>query len=347
MKRKFKNILVTGGSGFIGTNFIHKILEKNSEIKIYNIDKLTYASNNENHKIIKENFTNYEFIHGDICNKDFIKDLVGDNSIDCIVHFAAESHVDRSIKQPEEFLKTNIIGTYNLLEAGLAQYDHNKNFVFLHVSTDEVYGSLDIDSKPFTETNQYLPNSPYSASKGASDMLVRAWHHTYNLPTLTTNCSNNYGPYQFPEKLIPLTIFNAINLLPITIYGNGKNIRDWLHVEDHCMGILRVLYEGKLGEVYNIGGNNEYTNIDIVNKICEILDELRPINNYTKDLKSYNELITYIKDRPGHDYRYAIDSSKLSKNLKWSPKISFEEGIKATVIWYLDNQNWVKSVLNK
>jgi dTDP-glucose 4,6-dehydratase len=244
-------------------------------------------------------------------------------------------------------LNTNIFGTFNILEAALKQYRCTNNFLFLHVSTDEVYGSLDIADTSFTEKNQYLPNSPYSASKASSDMLVRAWHHTFGLPTLTTNCSNNYGPYQFPEKLIPLTIQNALNHQPITIYGDGKNIRDWLYVRDHCKGILKVLENGKLGEVYNIGGNNEFTNIEIVEKICEILDVLSPINSLNPKVSSYKELIKFIADRPGHDFRYSIDSSKLQTSLGWAPETSFDQGIKETVDWYYHNQEWVDSLSNK
>lgn len=346
MKRQFKNILVTGGSGFIGTNFIHTIMKENQDINIYNIDKLTYASNNSNHRKIADHH-NYMFIHDDICNQNSIDLILEKYSIDCIVHLAAESHVDRSINSPREFLDTNIFGTYALLSASLNRYKNNTNFVFLHVSTDEVYGSLNRNDPPFSEKNQYLPNSPYSASKASSDMLVRAWHHTFGLPTITTNCSNNYGPFQFPEKLIPLTINNALNLKPINVYGDGKNIRDWLHVEDHCQGILKALQNGTLGEVYNIGGNNEYQNIYIVKKICSILDELRPISKYSKKHNSYKELIIFTKDRLGHDFRYGIDSDKLKKECGWSPKKSFDIGIRDTVKWYLDNQDWVKSVMFK
>ncbi len=343
---KFKNVLVTGGSGFIGTNFINLLLEENLELNIFNIDKLTYASNNKNHEANLKS-PSYNFIQGDICDRGLLDMVIEENSIDCVIHFAAESHVDRSIEGPEEFLNTNILGTFNLLEASLKQYKSTDNFVFLHVSTDEVYGSLGSKDSSFTEENQYLPNSPYSASKASSDMLVRAWHHTFNLPTLTTNCSNNYGPYQFPEKLIPLTILNALNNQPITIYGDGKNIRDWLYVEDHCIGILKVLKTGKLGEVYNIGGGNEYTNVEIVLKICAILDILSPLNAKDSKISSYKELITFVADRPGHDFRYSVNSSKLQKSLNWEPKTSFDIGIKQTVEWYLKNPEWVKSVINK
>ena len=346
MKRIIKNVLITGGSGFIGTNFIKIILKQNLELNIYNIDKLTYASNNKNHEASLR-LPNYNFIQGDICDRDLLDEVIKKNSIDCVVHFAAESHVDRSIEGPEEFLNTNILGTFNLLQASLKQYKLTNNFLFLHVSTDEVYGSLEIEEPSFTEKNQYLPNSPYSASKASSDMLVRSWHHTFNLPTLTTNCSNNYGPYQFPEKLIPLTILNAISNKPITIYGDGKNIRDWLYVDDHCTGILKVLESGELGEVYNIGGNNEYKNIEIVWEICDILDILLPINTEDSKISSYKDLITYVADRPGHDFRYSVDSSKLKNSLNWVPQTSFNKGIRQTVEWYLKNPEWIKSVINK
>tara|TARA_B110000046_G_scaffold185824_1_gene229615 strand:- start:473 stop:1516 length:1044 start_codon:yes stop_codon:yes gene_type:complete len=346
MKRIIKNVLITGGSGFIGTNFIKIILKQNLELNIYNIDKLTYASNNKNHEASLR-LPNYNFIQGDICDRDLLDEVIKKNSIDCVVHFAAESHVDRSIEGPEEFLNTNILGTFNLLQASLKQYKLTNNFLFLHVSTDEVYGSLEIEEPSFTEKNQYLPNSPYSASKASSDMLVRSWHHTFNLPTLTTNCSNNYGPYQFPEKLIPLTILNAISNKPITIYGDGKNIRDWLYVDDHCTGILKVLESGELGEVYNIGGNNEYKNIEIVWEICDILDILLPINTEDSKISSYKDLITYVTDRPGHDFRYSVDSSKLKNSLNWVPQTSFNKGIRQTVEWYLKNPEWIKSVINK
>ncbi len=341
---KYKNILVTGGSGFIGSNFIHNIL-KTENVKIFNIDKLTYAGNNSNHQHL-ENNNNYSFIKGDVTDKRLINNILKEKSINCVVHFAAESHVDRSIDNPEEFLNTNIYGTYNLLNCSLEHYKSTKEFVFIHISTDEVYGTLLDDESPFIETNQYLPNSPYSASKAASDMLVRAWHHTYGLPTITTNCSNNYGPYQFIEKLIPLTIYNAINYKPITIYGDGSNIRDWLYVDDHCDAIKTIINKGSFGEVYNIGGNNEFKNIDIVNKICEILDYKSPITNKNNSikLKSYKELITFIPDRPGHDYRYSIDSSKIINSLNWKPAYSFNTGIEKTVSWYLENQDWIKSL---
>jgi dTDP-glucose 4,6-dehydratase len=348
MSRKFQNILVTGGSGFIGSNFIHTLLNKNKNLSVFNLDKLSYASNNKNLADIQDN-SNYEFIHGDICDKDLVSEILKENSIDCIVNFAAESHVDNSIASPDEFLNTNIMGTFSLLQASLDHFNSSidKNFIFLHVSTDEVYGSLKAEDKSFTEENQFLPNSPYSASKAASDMIVRAWHHTYKLPTLTTNCSNNYGPYQHHEKLIPYTIMSALNHHPITIYGDGKNIRDWLFVDDHCSGILNVMQFGKIGQTYNIGGNNEYQNIQIVKKICSIIDKLKPMECDNKKFKSYSDLITFVSDRPGHDYRYSINSSKLTNETGWIPEKTFDQGIQETVEWYLKNQDWIRPLPSK
>lgn len=339
MRNKYNNLLVTGGSGFIGSNFIHNYLNNNPTSNVFNLDKLTYAGNNNNHKDIV-NDKRYVFIKGDICSKDTVTKILSEKNIDAVVHFAAESHVDRSIEGPFDFINTNVIGTYNLLECSLEHYRKNKNFIFMHVSTDEVYGSLNLEDPPFSETTKYSPNSPYSASKASSDHLVRAWHHTYGLPVITTNCSNNYGPYQFPEKLIPLTIFNALNNLPITVYGDGSNIRDWLYVKDHCDAIESAMINGQLGEVYNVGGLNEKTNIEIVNIICEILDKLSP----SSDKKSYKELITYTKDRLGHDFRYAIDQSKITKELNWTPSETFDSGIQKTVEWYLENQAWIEEL---
>lgn len=339
LRNKFKNVLVTGGSGFIGSNFVHNYLANNNDSKVYNLDKLTYAGNNNNHKNILNN-ERYFFIEGDICSKDTVTKILSEHNIDSIVHFAAESHVDRSIEGPSEFISTNIIGTFNLLECSLKHYKLNENFIFMHVSTDEVYGSLTLADDPFTENTQYSPNSPYSASKASSDHLVRAWHHTFGLPVVTTNCSNNYGPFQFPEKLIPLTIWNAINNLPIKIYGDGTNIRDWLYVKDHCNAIESAMTSGKLGEVYNVGGLNEKTNIEIVNTICTILDELKP----STSIKSYKELITFTDDRLGHDFRYAIDQTKITNELDWTPDETFESGIVKTVRWYLENQNWIEDL---
>jgi len=333
--------LVTGGAGFIGGNFIlQQILKKNRTI--INLDKLTYAGNLDTLSSI-ENHANYTFVQGDITDNTLVADLINKHKPNAIVNFAAESHVDRSIDAPDDFIQTNIMGTFNLLKHALNYYKSlpkDNNFRFLHVSTDEVYGSLG-ETGLFTETTPYSPNSPYSASKASSDHLVRAYHHTYGLPVLTTNCSNNYGPFQFPEKLIPLIITKALNFESLPVYGDGKNIRDWLFVEDHCSAIETVITSGKVGEVYNVGGNEEKQNIQVVHALCDILDELRPVEG-----KSRRDLITYVKDRPGHDQRYAIDSSKLQSQLHWQPKESFETGIKKTVQWYLDNKIWCDRVLN-
>ena len=333
-----KSILVTGGCGFIGSNFIRNIVEKHKSIQIVNLDKLTYAGNISNLNDLAK--SQYIFSQGDICDSDLLESLFSKYKFDSVVHFAAESHVDRSIDGPSEFIQTNVVGTLNLLEQSRKFYSKSKNkdFKFLHVSTDEVYGSLGNEGK-FLETTPYDPSSPYSASKASSDHLVRAWNRTYDLPTLITNCSNNYGPYQFPEKLIPLMIINSLNDLKLPIYGKGENIRDWLYVTDHCDAIWCVLNDGTTGETYNIGGNNEIKNLNIVRTICDILDELLP-----KENESYSELITFVKDRPGHDFRYAIDSKKIKNELGWLPKESFESGIRKTIEWYLDNKIWWKSI---
>ena len=338
------NILVTGGAGFIGSNFIlDQISNKNNNV--LNYDKLTYAGNLHNLKSI-ENHKNYIFMNGDINDSEKINNIIKDFSPDSIINFAAESHVDRSIDGPGEFIKTNINGTYELLSASLNYYNRiegksRDNFRFLHVSTDEVYGSLG-DTGKFTEKTPYDPSSPYSASKAASDHLVRAWGHTYKLPILITNCSNNYGSFQFPEKLIPLIISNCINHKPLPIYGKGDNIRDWIYVEDHCIGIYTVLKKGKVGESYNIGGNQEFSNIYIVRKICNILDEIYPSDK----IDSYDSLITFVEDRPGHDFRYAIDSSKIEKELGFSPTENLESGLAKTISWYLNNLEWVDNINN-
>ncbi len=333
-----KRLLVTGGAGFIGSNFVRYWLQQHPHDRVVNLDALTYAGNLENLTEIQDR-PNYRFVHGDIGDRALVEQLFRDESIDAVVNFAAESHVDRSILGPDAFIKTNINGTFNLLEVARAVWGQDLAACrFLHVSTDEVYGSLAPSDPPFTETHAYAPNSPYSASKASSDHLVRAYHHTYGLPVLTTNCSNNYGPYQFPEKLIPLVILNALEGKPLPIYGDGKNIRDWLYVEDHCSGIEAVLLRGRLGEVYNIGGNNEWTNIDIVNLICDRLDQLKP------GPQPYRELISFVRDRPGHDRRYAIDSSKMQAELGWSPAHRFETGIEATLAWYLNNLIWCDRV---
>ncbi len=352
-------ILVTGGAGFIGSNFIlDSLLPKtgleaplsskdpavqNKKLGIINLDKLTYAGNPSNLKEL-EGCPNYLFVQGDIADRKLVSALLSKHQVSAIVHFAAESHVDRSIHGPMEFIETNVVGTFQLLEAARAYFEtlsstEQDRFRFLHVSTDEVYGSLKPSEPAFLETRQYEPNSPYSASKAASDHLVRAWHHTYGFPVLTTNCSNNYGPFHFPEKLIPLVILNAIAGKPLPIYGDGQQIRDWLYVRDHCAAIRCVLKKGRLGQTYNIGGRNEKTNLEVVQTICTILDELRP-----KSSSSYVDQITFVKDRPGHDRRYAIDASKIEYELGWSPNETFETGIRKTVQWYLENTSWVEGV---
>ena len=333
-------ILVTGGVGFIGSNFVLDWLGQSNE-PVVNLDKLTYAGNRENLASLQGD-TRHLFVQGDIGDASLVERLLAEHKPRAIVNFAAESHVDRSIHGPEDFIQTNIMGTFRLLEAVRAYWgallpETKRAFRFLHVSTDEVYGSLAKTDPAFTETHRYEPNSPYSASKAASDHLVRAYHHTYGLPVLTTNCSNNYGPYHFPEKLIPLMIVNALAGKPLPVYGDGMQVRDWLYVKDHCSAIRRVLEDGRLGEVYNIGGWNEKPNIDIVNTICALLDEMRPKTNG----KRYSEQISYVADRPGHDRRYAIDASKIEHELGWKPAETFETGIAKTVQWYLDHQDWV------
>jgi len=339
-------ILITGGAGFIGGNFVLDWLNSQNNENLINIDKLTYAGNLETLSNIN-NDPRYHFFQGDIGNQSLIAKVFADLQPRAVLNFAAESHVDRSIHGPAEFIQTNIVGTFNLLECARSYWKElpepqKSAFRFLHVSTDEVYGSLGPNDPPFTEKHAYEPNSPYSASKAASDHLVRAWFHTYGFPTLTTNCSNNYGPYHFPEKLIPLCILNALNDKPLPIYGDGQQVRDWLFVKDHCSAIRTVLEKGTLGETYNIGGWNEKANIDVVKQICSILDELRPRN----DGKSYIEQITFVKDRPGHDRRYAIDASKIERELGWKPAETFETGIRKTVQWYLDNPKWVEGVVS-
>ncbi len=336
-------ILVTGGAGFIGSNFILDWLAQLGE-PVVNVDKLTYAGNAENLRAVEAD-ARYEFVHGDICDQDLIDRLLAEHRPRAVLHFAAESHVDRSIHGPAEFISTNINGTFSLLEAARKYWNGlsgaaRDGFRFLHVSTDEVYGSLGPTDPPFAETKAYEPNSPYSASKAASDHLVRAYHHTYGLPTLTTNCSNNYGPYQFPEKLIPLILSNALAGKPLPIYGDGMQIRDWLYVGDHCSAIRAVLGAGRLGETYNIGGWNEQANIDVVKTICGLLDELHPGSPTTPHVS----LISYVKDRPGHDRRYAIDARKIERELGWKPAETFASGIRKTIAWYLDNREWVARV---
>ncbi len=336
-------ILVTGGAGFIGANFILDWIAAEGS-PVVNLDKLTYAGNPANLAPLKGD-ARYIFAQGDINDRALVAGLLKQHQPEAIIHFAAESHVDRSIHGPGEFVQTNVVGTFSLLEearaywSALAEPAKNR-FRFLHVSTDEVYGSLGNDDPAFSETTPYAPNSPYAASKAAADHLVRAWHHTYGLPVITTNCSNNYGPLQFPEKLIPLVILNALAGKPLPIYGDGKNVRDWLYVGDHCAGIRTALRKGRLGETYNIGGNSEKTNLDVVNTVCAILDELRPNSRITH----YSSLITYVKDRPGHDRRYAINAAKIQQELGWKPRERFESGMRKTVEWYLANQAWVAAV---
>ena len=339
-------IFITGGAGFIGGNFVLDWLADPNAEGIVNLDKLTYAGNLATLDSLK-NDPRHVFVRGDIGDQDLVTSLLKTHQPRAIVHFAAESHVDRSIHGPAEFVQTNIVGTFNLLECARAYWGEltavqQAQFRFHHVSTDEVYGSLSATAPAFTETHAYEPNSPYSASKAASDHLVRAWFHTYGLPVITSNCSNNYGPYHFPEKLIPLVILNALGNKPLPIYGDGQQVRDWLYVGDHCAAIREVLAKGKLGETYNIGGWNEKANIDVVKTICTILDELRP----RADGKSYAEQITFVQDRPGHDRRYAIDASKLKRELGWRPTETFDTGIRKTVQWYLDNPAWVEGVVS-
>lgn len=336
-------ILITGGAGFIGANFVLDWLSVHDE-PVVNLDKLTYAGNVHNLASLQGD-ARHVFVQGDIGDSALLSELLQKHRPRAVVNFAAESHVDRSIHGPEDFIQTNIVGSFRLLESVRAYWsqleDESKAaFRFLHVSTDEVYGSLAPDAPAFTESHNYEPNSPYSASKAASDHLVRAWHHTYGLPVLTTNCSNNYGPLHFPEKLIPLMIVNALAGKPLPIYGDGMQVRDWLYVKDHCSAIRRVLEAGRLGETYNVGGWNEMPNVEIVNKVCALLDELRP----RADGQSYRAQISYVKDRPGHDRRYAIDARKLERELGWKPAETFETGIRKTVQWYLANPEWVAQV---
>ena len=339
-------ILVTGGAGFIGGNFVLDWLASPKAEEIINLDKLTYAGNLATLASL-ENDPRHIFVHGDIGDRGLVDGLLQKYQPRAIINFAAESHVDRSIHGPADFVQTNVLGTFNLLESTRAYWsslpdDQQSSFRFLHVSTDEVYGSLKAEDPPFSETNTYEPNSPYSASKAASDHLVRAWFHTYGLPVLTTNCSNNYGPYHFPEKLIPLVILNALNGKPLPVYGDGQQIRDWLYVADHCSAIRRVLERGQIGETYNVGGWNEKANLDVVNTICAALDSLKP----RPDHQSYSQQITFVADRPGHDRRYAIDARKIERELGWKPQETFDTGIRKTVQWYLDNPVWIEGVVS-
>jgi dTDP-glucose 4,6-dehydratase len=336
-------ILVTGGAGFIGSALVRYII-KNTPYYVINVDKLTYAGNLASIASVMDN-PRHIFEKVDIVNMQEIRRIFKEYKPSVVIHLAAESHVDRSIDGPSAFIQTNIIGTYTLLEVAKEYYKSDipetENFKFIHVSTDEVYGSLG-KTCYFTEESPYMPNSPYSASKASANHLARAWYHTYKLPTIITNCSNNYGPYQFPEKLIPLIIINAISNKPLPVYGKGKNIRDWLYVEDHCEAIYEVLLNGEIGETYNIGGNCEKTNLEVVQNICNILDEILP----NKNGKSYKELITFVQDRPGHDFRYAMDITKISSKIGWRPKENFDTGLRKTISWYLNNQEWVERIIS-
>jgi len=336
-------ILVTGGAGFIGSNFILQWMATEKS-PVINLDKLTYAGNLRNLESVSSD-PRYQFVRGDILDRELMSSLFRRHQPQAVVHFAAESHVDRSIRGPDDFIRTNVNGTFSLLEEARAYWSslsgrEAERFRFLHISTDEVYGSLAPDDPAFSEQTAYAPNSPYSASKAAADHLVRAYHHTYGLPTLTTNCSNNYGPYQFPEKLLPLIILNACHGKSLPVYGDGKNVRDWLYVEDHCEAVRTVLARGQVGATYNIGGWNEKYNLEVIETICSILDELRPDD----PVVPHRQLITFVKDRPGHDRRYAIDARKIESELSWKPRESFESGIRKTVRWYLDNEAWINEV---
>ena len=334
-----KYVLVTGGCGFIGSNFVYDLIRLGDFTPII-LDKLTYAGSLINLSRVKQ--SDYIFINGDICDEKLVFNLFEKYSFEGVFHFAAESHVDRSIDGPKDFINTNVIGTFNLLQGAYHNLGKmHSNFKFIHISTDEVYGDLD-EGKYFKETTPYSPSSPYSASKASSDHLVHAWGRTYGLPVIISNCSNNYGPLQFPEKLIPLMIINCLGWKPLPIYGDGQNVRDWLHVLDHCSAIKKVYESGRIYNTYNIGGNNEIKNIEIVHTICDILNEVKPSDN-----GDYKKLIKFVDDRPGHDFRYAIDSSKIQKNLGWKPKESFKSGIKQTVNWYIKNENWWKTIQEK
>lgn len=342
-----KNILVTGGAGFIGSNFIHHVLGQNHEIRVLNLDALTYAGNPDNLAEFESN-ERYDFIHGDIRDIKLIKSVLTDNKIDTVVHFAAESHVDRSIEKPTEFILTNVIGTANLLDTCLIYWDgldsvNKPGFRFLHISTDEVFGSLSKNAPAFSETTPFSPNSPYAASKASADLLVRAYFKTYGFPAIISNCSNNYGPYQYPEKLIPLIILNCLDGRPLPLYGDGLQIRDWLYVEDHCEALLSILKKGLIGHSYNIGGGNQPSNLEITRQICRIMDRLKPNSSYAP----HEQLITFVKDRPGHDRRYAMNISKISKELGWQPSHDLNVGLEKTVRWYLANMDWVEKVRNR
>ncbi|MBI4926293.1 MAG: dTDP-glucose 4,6-dehydratase [Anaerolineae bacterium] len=339
-----KNLLVTGGAGFIGSNFVRLVLATDPQVRIINLDKLTYAGSMANLQNLPDE-SRHNFVHGDICDRELVRSLFQQHLIDSVAHFAAESHVDRSIADPESFIRTNVMGTFTLLEAAREAWLKNKSVSleqarFHHVSTDEVFGSLSPTDPAFSETTPYSPRSPYSASKASSDHLVRAYHHTYGLPVTLSNCSNNYGPYQFPEKLIPLIILNALNGKPLPVYGDGQQIRDWLYVEDHCSAIWQVLTRGANGETYNIGGGNQPPNLEIVHTLCDILDELHPASPY----RPHRSLITFVADRPGHDRRYDMDIRKIDHDLGWRPQENLASGLLKTVRWYLDNAAWIESI---
>jgi len=339
-----KNILITGGAGFIGSNFVRQLLKNEPDLQVINLDALTYAGSRANLEALPGE-ERHTFIQGDICDRAQVDDLLRQHEIDTIVHFAAESHVDRSILGPEQFIQTNIVGTFTLLEAAKDFWLRERKWIsgqarFHHISTDEVFGSLAPDDPPFAETTPYQPNSPYAASKAASDHLVRAYHHTYGLPTTLTNCSNNYGPHQFPEKLIPLMILNALEGKPLPVYGDGQQIRDWLYVEDHCEAIALVLRQGRIGEDYNVGGDNQPTNLEIIQTLCNILDARLPASPH----KPHAQLIEYVTDRPGHDRRYAIDMRKIHTELGWQPRQALVSGLEKTVDWYLANAEWVAKI---
>lgn len=344
------NVLITGGAGFIGSALI-RYLVPSYQVRVLNIDKLTYAGNLRSLESVR-NHKNYHFLQADICDSTVIKKTIHSFKPDVIIHLAAESHVDRSIEYADDFIKTNILGTYTLLEAARTYWselahDEQQEFRFVHVSTDEVFGELELEDGAFSESSPYRPNSPYSASKASSDHLVRAWHHTYGFPTIITNCSNNYGPYQFPEKLVPVTILNALSGNPIPVYGEGQQIRDWLYVEDHVEALWTVVQKGRVGQTYNIGSDNEYTNISLVHKICSILDQLNPrhvTSSNSPDNASYSQLIKFVADRPGHDRRYAIDASKLKNELGWQAKKPFESGLRRTIQWYMHHLEWVNAI---
>ncbi|MCA2554431.1 MAG: dTDP-glucose 4,6-dehydratase [Microcystis sp. M04BS1] len=340
-----RSIVITGGAGFIGSNFVHHWCENYPEDRVIVLDALTYAGNLHNLATLKDR-KNFHFLQGDICDQALVDQLFTSENIDTVAHFAAESHVDRSILGPGAFVQTNVVGTFTLLESFRQHWLSNHqpdNYRFLHVSTDEVYGSLGVDDPAFTETTPYAPNSPYSASKAGSDHLARAYFHTYGMPTIITNCSNNYGSYHFPEKLIPLMCINILLGKPLPVYGDGQNVRDWLYVRDHCQALDTVIHKGKAGETYNIGGNNEVKNIDLVRMLCELMDQLAP----DLPVKPARNLITFVKDRPGHDRRYAIDASKIRTELGWQPQETVEGGLRKTIQWYLDHRDWWQPLLSK